>query len=100
MTRRITRPIRKGKAAETCGPPWMDGPPTKPGLYRYQLQGSGVVRYCEVFREKGRLCVCGDDGCGSIPVATPYRRWAEIGRGTPHADPSWRDPRYLKESKR
>lgn len=89
MTRKIIHPTHDSS--------WMIGPPTEPGLYGYQLQGSGVIRYYNVFKWQGKLCITAGDGSGCIPVEQPYCRWAVIGREMPHADPSWRDPRYLKE---
>ena len=41
---------------------WLDGPPTKPGLYWFQLQGSAVIRHCDVFEYEGKMVITNPDG--------------------------------------
>ncbi len=76
---------------------WLDGPPTKPGAYWYQLQGSQAVRLCEVVWLAGELMCLGGAEAGVIPVGMPFRRWIPATRAKPKPDPSWLDPRYIQQ---
>lgn len=82
---------------------WLEGPPTEPGLYWYQLQGSAHIRSCEVFRalfnrppiKIGDLvCYGGCDPGGLLRTAHPLRRWM-LGGPKPEPDHTWLDPRYV-----
>ncbi len=84
---------------ETHDPRWMIGPPTLPGLYWFQVQGSGAPHSCQVLEYGGELYITGIEG-GKIPVEVPYRRWCMISCVAPHGDPDWRDPRYVEDLKR
>ena len=76
-------------------PGWLEGPPTEPGLYWFQLQHSAVVRYCEVFERDGRLVIAGPEGWSD--VFRPYRRWMNAGFPKPEPDPDWLDPRFIAD---
>lgn len=88
---------------------WITGPPTQPGLYWYQLQGSAKIRSCEVLvmdeyplngMPLGALYYIGGPEGEAMRVQRPYRRWMSAAHQKPDADHTWTDPRFHKEGKK
>ncbi len=85
---------------------WLEGPPTEPGLYWWQLQGSARVHYCVVYKapidfvsgiKEGELVFDGNDK--PVRVARPYRRW-KLGGPIPKADHTWEHPDYTEQKRK
>ncbi len=83
---------------------WLEGPPLTPGMYWYQLQGSGMIRSCEVIAatidyqngiKTGEMIMAAHNiGDGPMRASRPFRRWMHAGEEKPAADHTWLDPRY------